>query len=123
MAIGGKFAEKTRELPAMAVVRRLAAVVALAVLCLLAEHRRSAAQLLPAPPSSLHGSGGMGPAVAGTPGVPPPGLGLLPPPPASLTLCLGNWAMQDYVFNWLYHAHRVPALLPRMFVTRVGVGE
>ena len=36
----------------------------------------------------------------------------LPAAPASLTLCFGNAGMQEYVLNWLYHAHRVPALQP-----------
>lgn len=36
----------------------------------------------------------------------------LPPAPATLTLVFGTGSMQDYVFNWLSHASRIPALRP-----------
>lgn len=36
----------------------------------------------------------------------------LPLAPAALTLVFGTSSMQEYVYNWLAHAARVPALRP-----------
>ena len=36
----------------------------------------------------------------------------LPPPSATLTLTIGTASMREYVYNWLYHAGKIPQLRP-----------